>query len=89
MTPPKRERRVPQYTVFENGVTRTLEHGELTTIIIGVVAAAEKGIRAVEVTRKLNGWGIEVSNNVVTTALSTLTAAGRINRVRRGVYEMD
>lgn len=76
-------------TVFENGATRPLRHGELTEIIIGVIAAAEKGIRAVEVTRKLNGWGIEVSNNVVTTTLSMLSAKGRIYRVRRGVYAMD
>lgn len=66
---------------------RILQHGELTRIIIGTVVASENGIRARELTAKLNAWGIRVTKNHMSIRLAELAAKGRINRIERGRYE--
>jgi fatty acid-binding protein DegV len=64
----------------------TLEHGELTAIIIGTVVAADRGINAGELTRKLNAWGHRVTAAQMSVRLAELARDGRIDRLRRGVY---
>ena len=66
---------------------RTLEHGELTRIIIGTVVASETAINAEELAEKLNAQGIAVTKHQMSVRLAELADQGRIERVERGRFE--
>lgn len=65
---------------------RTLEHGELTRIIIATLANSEQGMSTIELTNKLRSWNINVNRNQMGARLHTLALSDRIVRIRRGVY---
>ena len=65
-------------------------HGEMTEIVIGTVVNAGvdgAGITARELAEKLTEWGYPMTRHQCAVMLVGLARAGRIERVRTGLYK--